>query len=96
MTDTPTKPHASAINAHATIADLKAKKERQKPYARTDMVETAEPAAAAAPPRETEENPAPAQKPKVPRPDRAGKKLIAGYFPAETKRALKHISVDEA
>ena len=29
------------------------------------------------------------------RPDRAGKVLIAGYFPVATSKALKHVAVDE-
>lgn len=95
MNDKLAKPNGAAINDHATIADLKAKKERQQ--ARTDD------ASPAAPPFPNPAMQAPEQKhsiteadkPKQARPDRAGKKLIAGYFPPETQKALKHISVDE-
>ena len=93
MTDKPEKPTTATINEHATLADLKAKKERQQP--RADDTALVPVKSAVAEPRQPGKAELLGSSPKQPRPDRVGKKLVAGYFPIETTKALKHISVDE-
>ena len=71
------------------VAELKAKKERQRaaaagpPTPRPTVWPSALPAAEVTQPKASA------------RPDRAGKVMIAGYFPIATSKALKHIAVDE-
>ena len=93
MTDTPTKPIGATINDHATIADLKAKKERQQ--SRTDIPTGAAASGVSETTSSYRGRGVALDTPKHARPDRAGKKLIAGYFSPEIQKALKHVGVDE-
>ncbi len=90
MTDRPSKANPATMIEHATIDDLRAKKERQQQ--RANDLPAADKSDAASPPQTVASVSA---RPKTPRPDRVGKKLVAGYFPVETTKALKHISVDQ-
>ena len=81
------------VNENATLDDLKAKRERQRASATTSP-SSAAPSKVTAP-RDPPAPPAATGQGKAARPDRVGKVLIAGYFPLETSKALKHIAVDE-
>lgn len=94
MPDTRVKPKGALINENATVDDLKAKKERQQVPTNSNASAPAktETSAVQLPALVAKSTEAEA---KSIRPDRIGKRLIAGYFPDDIRKALKHISVDE-